>query len=72
MIEGEDLKMQMITSLQSTSSGRHHYADLCDRQSALKELVSEVLGIPRKLENRRTPTFYRIVHKNAYNRQRYL
>lgn len=40
VVEGEDLKLQMITALQSTCSGRKHYALLCDRQIALRELVS--------------------------------
>uniref|UniRef100_A0A914W6B5 C-Maf-inducing protein n=1 Tax=Plectus sambesii TaxID=2011161 RepID=A0A914W6B5_9BILA len=47
VVEGEDLKMQMITSLQSTSPGRRYYAGLCDRQIALRELQQK--GGPRKL-----------------------
>jgi len=38
--ESNDLKMQIITTLQSTTQGKHMYADLCDRQIQLKELVS--------------------------------
>jgi hypothetical protein len=34
----------MITSLQSTSPGRRYYAGLCDRQIALRELVSELFA----------------------------
>lgn len=42
VVEGEDLKLQMITALQSTPAGKHQYAALCDRQIALRELVSSI------------------------------
>lgn len=45
--ESNDLKMQIITTLQSTTRGKHMYADLCDRQIQLKELQQK--GGPRKL-----------------------
>ena len=40
IIESSDLKMQIITTLQSTTQGKHMYAQLCDRQIQLRELVS--------------------------------
>ncbi len=40
IIEGSDLKMQIITTLQSTTAGKRMYAQLCERQIALRELVS--------------------------------
>jgi hypothetical protein len=43
VIQGEDLKLQMITALQSTPAGKKQYAALCDRQIALRELVSLLL-----------------------------
>jgi hypothetical protein len=39
VIENQDMKMQMITTLQTTSEGKRMYAQLCDRQIALRELV---------------------------------
>ena len=45
IIEGSDLKMQIITTLQSTSMGKSMYAQLCERQIALKELVSTIFTI---------------------------
>ena len=36
----DDMRMQMIAALQSTPTGRKQYGQLCDRQSALKELAS--------------------------------
>jgi hypothetical protein len=39
VVEGDDLKVQIIIALQSTAVGRRNYAQLCDRQTALKELV---------------------------------
>uniref|UniRef100_A0A915I2M1 C-Maf-inducing protein n=1 Tax=Romanomermis culicivorax TaxID=13658 RepID=A0A915I2M1_ROMCU len=47
VVEGQDLKVQMITALQSTPQGKKHYAQLCDRQIALRELQQK--GGPRKL-----------------------
>ena len=38
--DSSDLKMQIITTLQSTSRGKGMYAALCEQQIALKELVS--------------------------------
>ncbi len=42
IIEGSDLKMQIITTLQSTTAGKRMYAQLCERQIALRELVSSM------------------------------
>ncbi|XP_053402825.1 C-Maf-inducing protein-like [Mercenaria mercenaria] len=39
VVENNDLKMQMVTTLQSTMSGKRMYADLCERQIALRELI---------------------------------
>ncbi|ELT87321.1 hypothetical protein CAPTEDRAFT_168560 [Capitella teleta] len=47
IIESADLKMQMITTLQSTEHGKHMYAALCERQIQLRELQQK--GGPRKL-----------------------
>ena len=41
IIESSDLKMQIITTLQSTTVGKRMYAQLCERQIALRELVSD-------------------------------
>jgi len=38
--DNNDVKMQMITTLQITSRGKRMYADLCERQIQLRELVS--------------------------------
>lgn len=43
IIDSSDLKMQIITTLQSTPAGKRMYADLCDRQIQLRELVHIVL-----------------------------
>ena len=43
VVDNNDLKMQMVTTLQSTMSGKRMYADLCERQIALRELVSTLL-----------------------------
>ncbi|KAI0213063.1 C-Maf-inducing protein [Lamellibrachia satsuma] len=47
ILESSDLKLQIITTLQSTSVGKRMYADLCDRQIQLRELQQK--GGPRKL-----------------------
>lgn len=47
VIDNQDLKMQMITTLQSTCEGKRMYAELCDRQIALRELQQK--GGPKKL-----------------------
>ncbi|PSN46032.1 hypothetical protein C0J52_15799 [Blattella germanica] len=47
LIEQEDQKMQLVSTLQSTSSGREHYAALCQKQMHLRELQQK--GGPRKL-----------------------
>ena len=39
IIESSDVKMQIITTLQSTTVGKRMYAQLCERQIALRELV---------------------------------
>jgi hypothetical protein len=39
LIEQEDQKMQLVSTLQSTASGRDNYAALCQRQLHLRELV---------------------------------
>lgn len=47
VIENKDLQLQLITTLQSTETGRKHYAALCQRQEHLRELQQK--GGPRKL-----------------------
>ncbi|CAH1779274.1 unnamed protein product [Owenia fusiformis] len=47
VVDNNDVKMQMITTLQSTSHGKKMYAELCDRQIALRELQQK--GGPKKL-----------------------
>ncbi|XP_052230363.1 C-Maf-inducing protein-like isoform X1 [Dreissena polymorpha] len=47
VVENNDLKMQMVTTLQSTTSGKRMYAELCERQIALRELQQK--GGPKKL-----------------------
>ncbi|XP_050397029.1 C-Maf-inducing protein isoform X1 [Patella vulgata] len=47
ILESQDMKMQLITTLQSTSDGKKMYAALCDRQIALRELQQK--GGPKKL-----------------------
>lgn len=47
VIESKDMQLQVTTTLQSTPSGKCHYADLCQRQLHLKELQQK--GGPRKL-----------------------
>ena len=42
LLDSSDLKMQIITTLQSTSQGKAMYNELCERQIALRELVSVV------------------------------
>jgi hypothetical protein len=39
LIEQEDQKMQIVSTLQSTDSGRDNYTALCQRQLHLRELV---------------------------------
>ncbi|XP_054720950.1 C-Maf-inducing protein-like [Uloborus diversus] len=47
VVDNKDLQMQIITTLQSTSTGKQHYASLCQRQMHLRELQQK--GGPRKL-----------------------
>ncbi|GIY85374.1 c-Maf-inducing protein [Caerostris extrusa] len=47
VIDNKDLQVQMITTLQSTPSGKQLYASLCHRQQHLRELQQK--GGPRKL-----------------------
>lgn len=47
VVEGHDLKMQMITTLQSTCEGKRMYAQLCERQIQMKEMQQK--GGPKKL-----------------------
>ncbi|XP_069113637.1 C-Maf-inducing protein-like [Argopecten irradians] len=47
VVESNDMKMQMVTTLQSTSVGKRMYAQLCERQIALRELQQK--GGPKKL-----------------------
>ena len=42
LIEQEDQKMQLVSTLQSTPSGRENYAALCQRQLHLRELVRKL------------------------------
>ncbi|KAK3854226.1 hypothetical protein Pcinc_039278 [Petrolisthes cinctipes] len=45
LVEGSDQSLQVVTTLQSTPSGKRNYQALCDRQMHLRELK----GGPRKL-----------------------
>ncbi|XP_022253248.1 C-Maf-inducing protein-like isoform X2 [Limulus polyphemus] len=47
IIENKDVQLQIISTLQSTSTGREHYAALCQKQMHLQELQQK--GGPRKL-----------------------
>lgn len=47
IVESKDMQLQIITTLQSTDSGKQHYGSLCNRQRHLKELQQK--GGPRKL-----------------------
>lgn len=47
VVDNEDLKLQMVTTLQSTCKGKRTYAQLCERQIALRELQQK--GGPKKL-----------------------
>ncbi|CAG2108981.1 unnamed protein product [Medioppia subpectinata] len=47
VVESVDMQQQIITTLQSTQTGKSHYHDLCQRQLHLKELQQK--GGPRKL-----------------------
>ena len=40
MTDNTDMQQQMVTTLQSTQTGRQRYEVLCQRQLHLKELVS--------------------------------
>jgi len=44
--DSNDVKMQIITTLQSTSRGKRMYADLCERQIQLRELVRSSQCLP--------------------------
>lgn len=46
--DSPDHRMQIITTLQSTPSGKKMYTDLCERLSLLEELVSRILPYPLK------------------------
>ena len=39
IVASEDYKMQIVTTLQSTGTGKRKYANLCDEQIALRDLV---------------------------------
>lgn len=41
VVDSRDLKLQLITTLQSTASGKKHYTLLCEKQMHLKQLVSD-------------------------------
>lgn len=43
VVESNDMQLQIITTLQSTSTGKAHYNELCQRQLHLKELVIKLL-----------------------------
>uniref|UniRef100_T1J4Y4 C-Maf-inducing protein PH domain-containing protein n=1 Tax=Strigamia maritima TaxID=126957 RepID=T1J4Y4_STRMM len=47
VVENNDHQLQIVTTLQSTASGRKHYTALCERQMHLRELQQK--GGPRKL-----------------------
>lgn len=48
IIDNNDTQLQIISTLESTGTGKRMYEQLCDRQRELKELVSlgEQLGWP--------------------------
>ncbi|XP_070575082.1 C-Maf-inducing protein-like isoform X2 [Ptychodera flava] len=51
LVENHDDRLQIITTLESTPEGRKMYADLCERQIALKELSKggpKTLSLPPK------------------------
>ncbi|KFM61640.1 C-Maf-inducing protein, partial [Stegodyphus mimosarum] len=47
VVDNKDLQMQIITTLQSTPTGKQHYTALCQRQHHLRQLQQK--GGPRKL-----------------------
>lgn len=47
VVDNEDQKMQMVTTLQSTTNGKRQYSALCERQMHLRELQQK--GGPKKL-----------------------
>ncbi|GFY75084.1 c-Maf-inducing protein [Trichonephila inaurata madagascariensis] len=47
LIEDRDFQLQTVTTLQSTNSGKRHYAVLCERQMHLRQVQQR--GGPRKL-----------------------
>lgn len=47
VVESHDMKMQMITTLQSTCEGKRMYAQLCEKQIAIREMQQK--GGPKKL-----------------------
>lgn len=47
VVESRDLQLQLITTLQSTTNGKKHYAVLCDKQMHLRQLQQK--GGPKKL-----------------------
>nr|CAD7405494.1 unnamed protein product [Timema cristinae] len=48
LIELEEVKMQIVTTLQTTSSGREHYQALCQRQRHLRELSEPSQSVVRE------------------------
>ncbi|XP_014679900.1 PREDICTED: C-Maf-inducing protein-like [Priapulus caudatus] len=47
VVENSDTKLQIVTTLQSTTCGKKQYSALCERQIALRELQQK--GGPKKL-----------------------
>ncbi|XP_042894636.1 C-Maf-inducing protein [Parasteatoda tepidariorum] len=47
VVDNKDLQLQIITTLQSTSIGKRHYATLCEKQMHLRQLQQK--GGPKKL-----------------------
>lgn len=43
LVEGSDQSLQVVTTLQSTPSGKRNYQALCDRQMHLRELVGHIV-----------------------------
>lgn len=41
LLPNEEARLQIVNALESTESGKKHYAALCQRQKNLQELVSE-------------------------------
>lgn len=71
LIDNTDMQQQIITTLQSTKSGRQQYEELCQRQLHLNELVSLNTGSGDNGLLMRTPSSSRVDHASwLYHRDR--